>query len=100
MGDGVLFVEAPETREQVEKIPQLLPEVWHLISIAPKTPNLSVDEIEGYGYAIAIYPGICLTPIVDAARGAMEHLREHGIARNTEDWRESFASLNAFLGAD
>lgn len=98
-GADVLFVEAPETHEQVEAIPKRLPDLPHLINLAPKTPDFSAEELQTLGYSLAIYPGICLVAALEACTEAVEELKRTGVRPNMEAWRTRFDEMNRFLGA-
>jgi 2-methylisocitrate lyase-like PEP mutase family enzyme len=98
-GADILFIEAPENREQVEKIPRLLSNTPHLINMGPRTPNLSVEELREMGYAIVIYPGVCLAATITACIEEVNRIRETGLQRDFGDWIQSFIDLNNFLGA-
>jgi 2,3-dimethylmalate lyase len=97
-GADILFVEAPVDREQVAKIPKLLRSRPLLLNLAPKTPNFSVQEMKAMGYAIALYPGVCL---IGAIRGCIEEikrLKETGMQIDFKDMITTFGELNKFLG--
>lgn len=96
-GADVLFVEAPEDLSQLEAIPKLLPERPHLINLAPRTPPLPASELEGLGYRIAIYPGVCLVAAMTAGMEQLRHLKETGTQQNLAQWTERFAEFNAIL---
>jgi 2-methylisocitrate lyase-like PEP mutase family enzyme len=98
-GADILFIEAPENREQVEEIPRLLGTRPHLINMGPRTPNLSIDEIREMGYAMIIYPGVCLAATITACIEEVKRIRETGSQREFGDWIHSFVELNNFLGA-
>ena len=97
-GADVLFIEAPVSREQVEQIPRLLPERFHLINLAPRTPNFSSRELKEMGYSIAIYPGICLPGAITGCLEEIKKLKDTGTQTNFADWVQSFSELNDFLG--
>jgi 2-methylisocitrate lyase-like PEP mutase family enzyme len=99
-GADVLFVEAPLNVEQLEKIPRLLSPSPVLLNLAPRTPNLSVDQIRSMGFAIAIYPGVCLAAAVTACTEEVKRIRDTGKQREFSDWLQAFLDLNNFLGAD
>lgn len=96
-GADVIFVEAPETVEQMERVPRLF-EVPSLINMAPRTPNRSVAELEEMGYAIAIYPGICLLATVNANLAALKEFKETGRGRELGELLPAFLEFNDFLG--
>jgi len=97
-GADILFIEAPVSREQVAMIPKLLPEKSHLLNLAPRTPNFSSRELKDMGYAVAIYPGICLAGAITGCLTEINKLKDTGTQTNFVDWVESFSELNDFLG--
>ncbi len=101
-GADVIFADGQASREHVERIPRAFPGTPCLINLGPLTPPLSVDEIRSLGYAIAIYPAICLGPAVLAVQEALGQLRQKGIASpmNREDLIKVFGAFNKLLGAD
>ena len=97
-GADVLFVEALETVEQMEGVPKLF-DAPCLINMAPRTPNRRVEELEKMGYAIAIYPGICLLATVKANVEALKEFRETGCGPDLGELLPAFLEFNEFLGA-
>ena len=98
-GADVLFVEAPETEEQVAAIPERLPQWPQVINLAPRTPDLSADRLAELGYAIAIYPGLCFVAALEAYEHAVRTLKETGAQQDLALWRTRFEEINRFLGA-
>ena len=98
-GADVLFVEAPQSREQMAEIPRRLPQKPLLINMAPLTPNLGVDELREMGYAIAIYPGVCLGAAIAACSEEVGRLRDTGRQKDFSEWVQSFTELNEWLDA-
>ena len=98
-GADVLFVEAPRDREQMEEIPRRLPGRRLLINMAPLTPNLSVMELEGMGYKLAIFPGLCLAAAITAVHQEVGRLKDTGRQRDFSEWLQSFTDLNEWLDA-
>jgi 2-methylisocitrate lyase-like PEP mutase family enzyme len=96
-GADVLFVEALETVEQMERVPKLF-DAPCLINMAPRTPNRPVEELEKMGYAIAIYPGICLLATVKANVEALKEFRETGCGPDLGELLPAFLEFNEFLG--
>lgn len=101
-GADVLFADGQANMEQIERIPKAFPDTPCLINLGPLTPPLSVEEIRSLGYAIAIYPAICLGPAVLAIQEALGQLRRKGIASpmSHEDVMRVFGAFNKLLGAD
>lgn len=97
-GADILFVEAPVDKEQVEKIPKSLTEKPLLLNLAPRTPNFSAEEIKRMGYAVVIYPGICLAAAITGFIDELKRIKETGKQRDFSDFISSFVELNNFLG--
>jgi 2-methylisocitrate lyase-like PEP mutase family enzyme len=99
-GADILFIEAPVDKDQLEKIPKLLSPTPILLNLAPRTPNLSRDEIIKMGFAIAIYPGVCLAAVISSCMEELKKIKETGKQRDFTDVFQAFIDLNNFLGAD
>ena len=97
-GADILFIEAPVDREQLAEIPRRLPQRPQLVNLAPRTPLCSKDELETFGFALAIYPGLCLTAALTACMAEAEHLKKTGLPRDPGNWRERFDERNDFFG--
>lgn len=97
-GADIIFVEAPKTKNQLRKIPKLFNKKPLLINMGPRTPNLPVEELKEMGYAIAIFPGVCLAAAILACREDVRLLKETGRQREFKEVLQSFAELNEFLG--
>jgi 2-methylisocitrate lyase-like PEP mutase family enzyme len=97
-GADIIFIEAPVSREQVAEIPKRLSRKPLLLNLAPRTPNFSAQEIKDMGYAIAIYPGVCIAGAITGCIEEIKRLKETGKQRNFEDFLQSFIEMNNFLG--
>jgi len=96
-GADVIFIEAPTTVKQLEKIPKLIKGPL-LINIAPKTPLLHFKRYEEMGYSIAIYPAISLTAAFVAIREKLIELKREGIMIEGAHGGVPFDELLKFLG--
>ena len=96
-GADLLFIEAPTTKEQLEKIPKLINGPV-LVNVAPKTPYMNVKEYEAFGYAMAIYPAISLTAAFAAIKAKLKELKGFGITGDDGHGDVPFAELIDFLG--
>lgn len=57
LGADVIFVEAPESREELERIAREVPGPLMVnLLIGGRTPILHQDELQAMGYKIAVYP--------------------------------------------
>ncbi|MFA5065248.1 MAG: isocitrate lyase/PEP mutase family protein [Dehalococcoidia bacterium] len=99
-GADVLFIEAPVNMDQLEKIPGLLAPSPILLNLAPRTPNLSLDQIRSMGFAIAIYPGVCLAAVIAGCTEEVKRIKDTGKQREFGDWLQAFLDLNNFLGVN
>lgn len=98
-GADILFIESPVDREQVAKIPKVLTSKPLLLNLAPKTPNFSKQEMVDMGYAVALYPGVCIAGILAGCIGEVRKLKETGKQTDFKDMIKSFMEINKFLGA-
>jgi 2-methylisocitrate lyase-like PEP mutase family enzyme len=96
-GADIIFIEAPESVEQMEQIPRLFKSPC-LLNVAPRTPLLPMKRLEEMGYAIAIYPGICLAATVQANLESLRNLKESGQPQDFSDFLASFMEFNQFIG--
>ena len=97
-GADVLFVEAPETVEQMEAIPSEF-DAPCLINMAPRTPSRSTEDLESMGYAIAIFPAACLSAAIKATLDGLRSLRATGKAAEFREFLPAFLEFNEMLGA-
>jgi len=96
-GADVIFVEAPETLEQMGKIPKIFKSPC-LINMAPRTPSLPVERLETMGYAIAIFPAICLAATIRANMDYLNEFRKTGCPPDLGDFLAAFMQFNQFIG--
>lgn len=93
-GADVLFIEAPQSIDELERIPRLLPARPHIVNVTPsgKTPLLSATRLEQLGYRIAIFPNLALQVAMKAVRDALDQLRATGdlesLAPQLISWKE------------
>jgi 2-methylisocitrate lyase-like PEP mutase family enzyme len=96
-GADLLFIEAPRTEDQLQKIPKLINGPV-LVNIAPKTPFMHVSKYEEFGYAMAIYPAITLTAAYGSIKDKLKALREQGMTEDDGHGDVPFEELVEFLG--
>ena len=96
-GADLLFIEAPRTEAQLEKIPKLINGPV-LVNIAPKTPFMNVKKYEAFGYAMAIYPAITLTAAYESIKDKLKALKDHGMTEDDGHGNVPFEELVEFLG--
>ncbi len=96
-GADVIFIEAPTTEEQMQQIPKLFKKPC-LINMAPRTPSPSAKTLEEYGFAIAIYPGICLATTLQTNMECLKKFKETGTPPDFGGFLAAFMQFNQFLG--
>jgi 2,3-dimethylmalate lyase len=86
-GADAVFIEAPLSVEELERIPKELPDVPLIVNIVEggKTPELSLAELSSLGYRIVIHANLLLRVMAKAAQDALGHLAEHGESRSLAD---------------
>lgn len=113
-GADVLFVEAPESREELRRIAGELdgPLLVNVVPAGMRTPPLPAEELRALGFAIAIYPGALALAAVGAMDGALRRLLMDGtqaaptvdvhalvgfgaVWADEERWQERFAGTAA-----
>jgi 2-methylisocitrate lyase-like PEP mutase family enzyme len=75
-GADIIFIEAPQTAEQIAEIPGLIsrPTVFNLVPRG-KTPPVSLESLQSAGYSIVIAPGLAFGAAADAIDNALAALR-------------------------
>ena len=100
-GADVLFVEAPENRDQMEKMNlQFSGRVPLLANMVEggKTPISGADDLEELGYSIVIFPGGTVRAVSFAMQEYMGQLKKTG---STNLWRNrmfDFRGFNDLIG--
>ena len=100
-GADIVFVEAPESDVEFERIGQALAgDAWLLANMVPsgKSPLLTSANLKRYGFSIVIYP----TAGMNAACAAMEqtflHLQQHGSTAGSSVPAYSMDQLHTLVG--
>jgi 2-methylisocitrate lyase-like PEP mutase family enzyme len=97
IGADILFVEAPKTEPEMERVGRVLsvPLMANLVEDG-NTPWLAPDRLAELGFKIAAYPLALLSASVRAMRDALDQLREGRPAER----RVSFPELREIVGFD
>jgi 2-methylisocitrate lyase-like PEP mutase family enzyme len=98
-GADILFVESPETLEEMRTICERfdVPLVANMVEKG-RTPVLSRHDLEALGYRIAIFPVSALLAAVKAMHGMYAHIREHGSSKGAPVELEDFGALTRLMG--
>ncbi len=83
-GADITFVEAPESLEEIERIPTLLPvpQIVNMV-IGGKTPIVAQEDLARMGYGLTLYANAALQGAVLGMRKALDALKLNGVL--TED---------------
>jgi len=94
VGADVIFVEAPQSVEEIEQIAAEV-DAPLLLNVVPggRTPELPHPRLAELGYRIVIHPGVALAAVVPAMIGALSTLRETTPSRDGAPSPESFFDL-------
>ncbi|MGA1262591.1 MAG: isocitrate lyase/PEP mutase family protein [Prochlorothrix sp.] len=87
-GADVIFVEAPQSREELEAVVRAFPEVPLMANVIEggKTPCLSAQELEAMGYRLLAYALSGLFASVGAVRSYFQQLQTTGQVTTTGDF--------------
>ena len=99
-GADILFVESPETPEEMARIGQAFAGVPLLANIVEggRTPLLSAAELQAIGFRIALFPAAGFLPAAAAMGQHYAHLRRHGTAAGSATTMLPFAEMNTLMG--
>lgn len=100
-GADVLFVEAMQTREQVETAGRRVqaPLFANMVE-GGKTPLYPADRLYEMGFRIVIYPVSTLYTATKAVREALATLRQTGDLTRIQEQAESFRDFNRMIGLE
>jgi methylisocitrate lyase len=98
-GADVIFVEAPESREELERAATAFdaPTFANMIE-GGKTPYLPYDEVEALGFDVVVYPLSSLLAYTRAVRDTYDALADRGETSSVE--KLSFDEYDELIGAD
>src|SRR5258707_6463621 len=91
-GADVTFVEAPETLEEVKRIPALL-RVPQIINMVPggKTPIVDAAALASMGFALVLYANVALQGAIAGMQAALSELKARGSLDESSGKIASFA---------
>jgi methylisocitrate lyase len=84
-GADVVFVEAPESREELERVATAFdaPTFANMIE-GGKTPFLSAEELDSIGFDVVVFPLTALFTVTKALEDAYERLAAEGTTENVQ----------------
>lgn len=97
-GADVIFIEAPQSRDEIRAIRNALPGVKLLANMVEggKTPYCGAAELQDLGFAIALYPVTMLFAATQAIRTALGELKSAGRIQDTP--LTDFSKFNSIMG--
>ena len=98
-GADILFVESPESEEEMRRIGQSfdVPLVANMVERG-RTPVLSQAELESIGYKIAIFPVTALLASVQAMTAVYQQFKQHGSSAGGQTPLYDFGELTKLMG--
>lgn len=100
VGVDAIFVEAPESTDELEAIAKATPGVVRVANMieAGRTPLLTPAELHDLGFDLIVSPLTGLFAVARALEEAYGVLRDEGSLRNRLDLLTTFDSFNAVVG--
>ncbi len=102
-GADVLFVEAPESRAQMQEIANRfaarLPLLANMVE-GGRTPIASVDDLGAMGFRLVIFPGGTVRALVRALQEYFSVLKRDGTTARLRDRMLDFDGLQRVLGTE
>ncbi len=102
-GADMLFIEAPQSREQMETIAERfkgrVPLMANMVE-GGRTPQKSADELQAIGYSLVIFPGGMVRALALTMQDYLQSLRVHGSNTPFQERMLDFRGLNDLLGTE
>jgi len=101
VGADLIFVEAPESVEQMRRIIREV-DAYHLVNMLPggRTPLLNARELQEIGYSAVAYATACTYTIAKAVRDLFESMHKTGTTAGFEDRMMRFDEFNRLVGLE
>ncbi len=102
LGVDAVFVEAPQSEQELADIPRRLPGMALLVNVfkGGKTPMLPMDRLEKMGYRIAIYPSETQRAAIHAMRHALATLKRDGTTESIDAALTTFKERDRVVALD
>jgi 2-methylisocitrate lyase-like PEP mutase family enzyme len=99
-GADILFIEAPKTRAELERIPPAVGKVPLMANMVEggKTPPLNAAQLEAIGFSLVIFPGAIVRVLARAADEFYETLAAKGTSESFQNRMYDFTALNDVIG--
>ncbi|HHQ14516.1 MAG TPA: isocitrate lyase/PEP mutase family protein [Chromatiales bacterium] len=102
-GADVLFIESPQSRDELEQIGRELgPKIPLLANMVEgsRTPLLPAAELGELGFSLVIYPGSLVRALSLAGQRCLDALKRDGTTAGILDQINDFSQLNSIIGTD
>ena len=98
-GADILFVESPESEEEMRRIGQSVdvPLLANMVE-GGRTPVLSHGDLEAIGYKLAIFPVTALLAAAQAMKAVYTQFKQHGSSAGQTAALMPFAELTQLMG--
>jgi len=102
LGVDAVFVEAPQSENELAEIPRRIPHVPLLVNVfkGGKTPMLPAERLQKLGYRIAIYPSETQRAAIHAMRNALATLKREGTTESIDASLTSFKERDRLVDLD
>ena len=99
-GADILFIEAPKTRTELQRIPPAVGNVPLMANMVEggKTPPLNAAELGAIGFSLVIFPGAIVRVLARAATEFYASLASKGTSEAFQDRMYDFTALNDVIG--
>ena len=99
-GADILFIESPETPEELRKVAETFQGAVLLANMVEggRTPYLGTAALAELGFMIGLYPATGFLAAAAALKGAYGHLRDAGIGTGGTTALLPFAEMNGLMG--
>jgi methylisocitrate lyase len=98
-GADMIFIESPESAEQMRRIARDVP-VPQLANMLPggRSPSLTAAQLQEMGFAAVAWPTSLTYAMASAAQQLLRELRQTGSAAHAESRAMQFEEFNALVG--
>jgi 2-methylisocitrate lyase-like PEP mutase family enzyme len=102
LGVDAVFIEAPQSEEELAEIPRRLSGIPLLVNVfkGGKTPMLPMQRLQQMGYRIAIYPSETQRAAIHAMRAALATLKREGTTESIDESLTTFKDRDRVVGLD
>jgi 2,3-dimethylmalate lyase len=99
-GADILFVESPETPEELRRVGETFGGALLLANMVEggRTPYLDTATLAGMGFSVALFPATGFLSAAAALKGAYTQLKRAGIGTGGDTPMLPFAEMNTLMG--